>query len=421
MKDKKDILAEAIDSLAKIPVSDNVPPDVVEATLENLSKVEIESNRENDNLNFTMERIRKMKKFSKIAVAAVLVCVVLAAVTVFDKTSSVAYALEQTIQASHNIRYIHTKYIFSNHQEPMEAWVEFDAAGAGRTFRVQMPEWADPWGHDGEKTIVWKDNKAHLWLKKKNMFAVMQDNEIADMVFKSTEMFDPKSVLAGLELLHSEGKLTLDIERPADKTSPIIVTATFLETISEESPMTDTERATKKLYNLWKGSENEITKFVLFVDRATRLVTSIDTYEQRESKEHLVNTLEFYDYNQPIAAGMFQIEDEIPDDALRVDQTAEDVGLAQGSLTDAEAGVELIRQFLEALIDQNYAKAGKLWGGVPAERIEKAYGQIRFIKIVSIDEPIPCGESVRCDDDHYCTGVHVACEVQIEENGKISF
>ncbi|MHC4335497.1 MAG: hypothetical protein ACYSUV_17365, partial [Planctomycetota bacterium] len=83
------------------------------------------------------------------------------------------------------------------------------------------------------------------------------------------------------------------------------------------------------------------------------------------------------------------LEDEIPADAMRVDQTTQDIGLAQGDLTDEEIGVELIRRFLQALIEQDYAKAGKLWGGVPAERMKKAYGQIRFIRIISIDKPVP--------------------------------
>jgi len=359
-------------------------------------------------------------RISKFAAAAVIIIAVVLSINVFDKSAAPAYAIEQTIQASHSVRYIHTKSFWPPHEEPMEGWIEFDATGTGRSFRIQMPAWTDPWGNDGDKIIVWKDNKAQIWLKKKNFYGVMKDNEIADMVFKSTEQFDPKTTLMGLQLLKSEGKVDLDIELPEDKASPIIVTATILEKVTEKKPMTDTERGMKKLFNMWKGSENEISKLVLFVDQATKLVTSIEFYEQRQGQDHCAYILEYYDYNQPIAAEMFALEDEIPADAMRVDQTTQDIGLAQGDLTDQETGVELIRQFLQALIEQDYAKAGKLWGGVPAERMKKAYGQIRFIRIISIDKPVPCGESGQCGDDHYCTGVHVTCEVEIEENGKIS-
>ncbi|MHC4345960.1 MAG: hypothetical protein ACYSUP_14905, partial [Planctomycetota bacterium] len=338
-------------------------------------------------------RIIMKSQITKFAAAAAIIIVAGLLIT-FLGTGKPLYALEQTIQASHSIRYIHTKSLWPPHEEPMEAWIEFDATGAGRRFRIQMPAWTDPWGNDGAKIIVWKDNKAHIFLRKKNFYFVSKDNEIADMVFKSTEQFDPKTTLIGLQLLESQGKVDLDIDPPDDKAQPIIVTATILEEVTEETPMTDTERAMKQLSNMWKGSENEISKLVLFVDQATKLVTSIEFYEQRQGQDHCAHILEYYileyyDYNQPIAAEMFVLEDEIPADAMRVDQTTQDIGLAQGDLTDEEIGVELIRRFLQALIEQDYAKAGKLWGGVPAERMKKAYGQIRFIRIISIDKPVP--------------------------------
>ncbi|MHC4617304.1 MAG: hypothetical protein ACYTEQ_06080 [Planctomycetota bacterium] len=359
-------------------------------------------------------------RITKFATAAAVIAIGALAVIFTAISTPEAYGLEQTIQASHGVRYIHTKSFWPPHEEPIEGWIEFDATGTGRNFRIHMPAWTDPWGHDGDKVIVWKDNKAQMWLKKKNFYFVSKDNEIADMVFKSTEQFDPKTTLTGLQLLESQGKVDLDIDQPEDKAQQIVVTATILEDVTEEKPMTDTERAMKKLSNMWKGSENEISKLVLFVDQATKLATSIDFYEQRQGRDHCAHILEYYDYNQPIAAEMFVLEDEIPADAMRVDQTTQDIGLAQGDMTDEEIGVELIRQFLQALIDQDYAKAGKLWGGVPAERMKKAYGQIRFIRIISIDKPVPCGQSGRCGDDHYCTGVHVNCEVEIEEDGQIS-
>ena len=84
--------------------------------------------------------------------------------------------------------------------------------------------------------------------------------------------------------------------------------------------------------------------------------------------------------------------------------------MIQGDLTDTEIAVEVIRQFLQALIEEDYAEAGRLWGGVPADRMKKAYGQIRFIRIISIGEPIPRPEM---------GGLYVPCTVEIEENGKI--
>jgi len=356
-------------------------------------------------------RIIMKKPITKFATAAVIMLVVVLSITFLDKAVAPAYAIEQTIQASHSIRYIHTKSFWPPHEVPMEAWIEFDATGTGRTFRIHMPAWTDPGGNDGDKVIVWKDNKAQIWLKKKNFYFVSKDNEIADMVFKSTEQFDPKMALQGLQLLKSEGKVDLDINLPEDKASPIIVTAAFLENATEEKPMTNTEREMAKLFNMWKGSENEISKLVLFVDQATKLVTSMEFYEQRQGQDHCAYILEYYDYNQPIAAEMFVLEDEIPPDAMRVNETTQEIGLLQGDLTDKEIAAEVVRQFFEALIARDYAKAGRLFGGVPAERIQKKYGHIRFIRIVSLGKPTlnPLTRELK-----------VPYVVEIEENGIIT-
>jgi hypothetical protein len=149
---------------------------------------------------------------------------------------------------------------------------------------------------------------------------------------------------------------------------------------------------------------------VLFVDQATRLVNIVELYKLEDGEYHKVITSEYFDYNQPIDAAMFTFSD-IPDDVMRWDQTTQEIGLAQEDLADEEIAVEVIRQFLEALIERDYAKAGKLWGGIPAERMEKAYGQIRFIRIISIGEPVPRPEM---------GGLYVPCTVEIEENGEIS-
>lgn len=357
--------------------------------------------------HFLLWRNIMKSRISKFAAAAVIIIAVALSIIYLD-TATPAYALEQTIQASHSVRYIHTKSFWTGHEEPTEAWIEFDVTGEVRNVRMHLPAWTEP--HDGDKEVVWKYNKAHLWIKKKNIFVVMKDNVIAEMIFKTIEGLDPKTALQSLQQLKSENKIELDIDRPKDKTSPIIVTATLLEEIREDQPITHTEREITKLITLYKGSSNPFSKFVLLVDQATKLVTSIEFYEQREGQEHCACILEYYDYNQPIAAELFVLEDEIPANAMRIDQTAQEVGLAQDELTDKEIAVEVIRQFLQALIDQDYSKAGRLFSGVPAERIEKTYGKIRFIRIISIEEPIP----------HALTGgLYVPCTVEIEENGKI--
>jgi len=357
-------------------------------------------------------RIIMKSKITKLAAAAVIITAVLLSINVWDNSMPAAYAFEQTIQASHSVRYIHTKSFWASHKEPTESWIEFDVTGKVRNVRLHLPAWTEP--DDGDKKIVWKDNKAYLWIKKKNIYAVMKDNIIAEMIFTMIEGLDPKTALQSLQMLKSEDKAELDIEQPKDKTSPIIVTAILKEEAKEEQPTTEVEREMKKLFNLFKGSEKDISKFVLFIDQATKLITTIEFYEQRQGRQQCICTIEYYDYNQPIAAEIFVLEDEISADALRIDQTTQDVGIAQGDLTNKEVAVELVRQFLEALIAKDYAKAGRLFSGTPAERMEKTYGKIRFIRIISIGEPEEPNTILKMPGAFY-----VPCTIEIEENGKI--
>ncbi|HPS54085.1 MAG TPA: hypothetical protein PLP05_00670 [Sedimentisphaerales bacterium] len=331
-------------------------------------------------------RIIMQSKITKLAVAAVVIIGMGSAITFLDKAVTPAYAIEQTIQASHSVRYLHIKsFMASISDTPIECWVEFDQSGQVKNIRVNKPAWMSP--GDGESVIVWKDNKMQLWVKKKNFLVTLKDKEVAAQILSMAEQLDPKNAAANILQAQEKGDSEVEIQEPENKAEPIAITATSL--VENGLPF---QRA------------------ILFVDQATKLLNSVETYQLKDGEYVHFSTIEFYDYNIPIDSEMFTL-DNIPDDVMRIDKTTQQVGLEQGDLSDNEIAKEVIRQFLQALIEKDYAKAGRLFGGVPAERIEKVYGQIRFIRIISIGEPTPKPEM---------GGHYVPCTVEIEENGKIS-
>ena len=336
----------------------------------------------------TIRRTIMKHPSTKLAAAAVIIVAVFVGINHFGGSVNIvtpAYAIEQTIQASHTVRYLHMRNFVAEQDEPMEFWVEFDPSGQLKNMRFNKPAWMEP--SDGETVIVWKDSKMQLWIKKKNFLVTLRDEEVAAQILKTVELLDPKLAVKRLQEKQEQGKAEVEIEEPADKAEPIVVTATSIQ--EDDAPF---------------------QRVVLFVDQATKLVTAVELYQLKDGEYHNVVTLEYYDYNIPIDTEMFTL-DNIPEGVMRMDQTTQEVGLLQGQLSDKEIAVEVIRQFLQALIDQDYAKAGRLWGGVPADRMEKAYGQIRFIRIISIGKPVP----------HSLTGgLYVPCTVEIEENGEIS-
>jgi hypothetical protein len=124
-------------------------------------------------------------------------------------------------------------------------------------------------------------------------------------------------------------------------------------------------------------------------------------------------TMEFFDYNQQIDPAIFNLEKELPSDVTKVDQVSHEVGLAQGNLSNDDVVVEVAKQFFEALIAKDYARAGKLLEGMPADKMEETFGRIKFLRIVSIGKPVP-------HPNPATKGVVVPCVVEIEVDGKIA-
>jgi hypothetical protein len=79
----------------------------------------------------------------------------------------------------------------------------------------------------------------------------------------------------------------------------------------------------------------------------------------------------------------------LPADVYRVDQVAQDVGLPQGNMTDEEAVVACVREFWEAVKARDYEKAGMMFGGIPAPKMQEWFGGMKIVRVVSIGEPTP--------------------------------
>ncbi|MHC4622166.1 MAG: anti-sigma factor family protein [Planctomycetota bacterium] len=310
-------------------------------------------------------RIIMKSKITKLAAAAAIIIVAAISITYLGELGSVAYALEQTIQANHSVRYLHVKDFTAGADEPKEFWVECDEFGAVKCARLHIPQWESP--EDGAKIGVWKENQADVWMKKKNFFFRVRDKLVADRMLKMVNECDPKLAVERLYEQQTQGKVAVDINEPSSKTEPIVVTATYLE-----------------------GSLKPRRRLVLFVDQATKLVTAIESYHLRDGEYRYLGVQEYYDY-----------------------QVTQEVGLAQGTLTDDQIAVEVARQFFEALIGQDYATAGKLLEGMPADFIKKQFGSMRFLRIVSVGPagPHPIPET---------QGLVVPCTIEVEKDGQIS-
>jgi hypothetical protein len=305
---------------------------------------------------------------TKLAAAAVIIVAVVLSISIWEKTASTAYALGQTIEANHMVRSLHVRDFKPGEDEPKEFWLEVDEQGQVRSVRLHMPDWAS--GGDGEKVIVWQDGKAKVWFKKKNSLVVVREQRLAEQMLALARQVDPRAAMERLYEQAQEGKVEVEVAEPSDRAEPIAVTATY-------------------------GPEGSRPgrRVILFVDQATKLLTAVEVYQRNGDEYQLMGTTEFDEYNQEIDPAMFALDGEVPADAVRVDQTTQEVGLAQGDLSDDEVAVEVVRKFFTALIAQDYAAAGQLLGGMPADKMQQTFGVFKFVRIVSLGpvapDPIP--------------------------------
>ena len=233
-------------------------------------------------------RIIMKNRITKFAAAAVIVLAVVFSMTIFDKSIPSAYAIEQTIEASHTIRYLHVRDFKVGEEEPKEFWLEFNESGIIKNVRLHIPSWDSPL--DGPKVGIWNQGVAEVWLKKKNVLAVVKDRAVADRMLAFVEKCDPKLAVQKLHKEQTQGDVQVEVDEPSDKSEFIVVTATYGPKSSEAG-----------------------TRDFLYVDQATKLVVAIDSYRFKDGQYQQVSSTEFCSYNQQIDPKMFTL-DNVPDD-----------------------------------------------------------------------------------------------------------
>jgi len=335
-------------------------------------------------------RIIMNNRISKLAAAAVIMVVAALAITFMGRFTAPAYGLEQSIEANHSVRYIYIKDFRAGEDEPRQFWSELDESGQVKNVRMDFPEWAG--SGDGPKIIVWKDNKAQVWLKKKKILITITDKAVADHMLKWVEECDPKLAVEHLYERQARGEVKIQIVQPSNKSEVISVTATYLPESSKPN-----------------------VRWVMSVDQGTKLVTAIQVYQLKGGEWQYTSVMEFYDYNKPIDASMFALNEEVPDDAMRIDQTTQEIGLPKGELTDEQIAAEVARQFFKALIAKDYTMAGKLFEGIPAEKLQEGLGHVKFLRIISIGPAAPHPIAAIAA----MGGLIVPCTVEIEKDGKL--
>jgi len=329
-------------------------------------------------------RLIMKSRMTRMAAAAVIIIAVVLSIIFLGKSVTTVHAIEQTIEANRTMRYLHLRYFDSSHDDvAKECWLEFDETGQVMNVRINWSEWMA-----GGEIVVRNQDKTQILNKKRTFLLTFNDEIYTARVLTMARRENPRLTVERLYERQAKGEVEIEIEQPASKAKPVAITAT--------------------------GLEDNTKRFVLFVDQATNLVTSLKWHllENGEYKYQVVT--EYHDYNIPIDAKMFSLDDEVPGDIKIIDTRVQDVGLAQGNLSDEEIAAKVVREFLEALIVMDYTKAAQISGLPSPEEIKQGWGKLKVVRIVSIDEPTQPAKPSRL----FPHWQHVLCTIEIEKNGK---
>ena len=333
------------------------------------------------------------KPLTKISVAAAVVLIIVLGVTFLDKVVTPAYAIEQTIEAGQNVRYLHFYYVSDDSNIPdKEAWLEYDHSGQIKNIRVNW--YNQP---SGDMVAVWKEGRLQYWTKKEKTLKLFEDEIYTKKFVGFAKKYDPTGAVENMCDLERKGDVEIEIQEPPDKTEPIVLTCTYL-------PNTF----------IVEGTSPQMREIV-FVNQLTKLVTSIEVYELKDGKYGGKGVWEYPDYDTLFEPGIFDLEGEVPEDVKHLDQMILDIGLEQTDFTKKEIAIKVVRSFLQALIAKDYDRAIKIYGYEnPDEKEElwKKFEKLNIVRIISVDEPI----SPRMDSRGK---LRVPCKVELEEEGQI--
>jgi hypothetical protein len=329
---------------------------------------------------------------AKFATVTLIITTIVVSVIFLGKSTTTTYAIEQTIEANRIMRYLHLKYFDSLHDDvAKECWFEFDESGQPKNVRINWSEWMA----GGEK-VVWNREKTIIWNKKEGLLHIFNDEIYSARILTLTSDENPRLSVERFYELKKKGEAKIEIQEPANESESAIVTVT--------------------------GLGKNINRYILFVDQATKLVTSIEWYQLKDGEYKYQGVKEYYDYNLPIDTEVFSLDEEISRDAICIDTRTQDIGLTQENFTDKEIAAKVATRFFEALINRDYTKVGQICGGLPANEIQQGseklwvifLGKINVIRIISIGEPYAY-ENLYKDVFSYLS---VPCIVEVEEQGK---
>ena len=306
---------------------------------------------------------------TRIAASAALIAIVVVLGGVLATKSNTAYGLEQTTLANQGLRSVHVKTIEYNPaatdtvENQQELWAEFDESGGLSRMRIEEGL------ADSARVLVWEKDTVKLLRKATAEYRVQHAPDAAQEMQRAVALLDPRSAAEAMQEGVAKGKLGIAV----DESRKDAVQLTVERTGSPEGMPAG-----------WSAPRN-----VVLVDPQTNLLKQRDEYVENNGEFRLHMRFQYLGYNETIDPAMFALA---PPDGAKVDDRTVGVGMPQGNLTDAEAAVEVVRQYIQSKIAADYATAGRLYNGKPAEELrdrDQNVLKIRYVRLILVGPATP--------------------------------
>jgi len=324
---------------------------------------------------------------AKLALAAAILLILALSHHWVDLSVTPAYGLQETALAIEDIRHFHFLLKDGPDKETgREAWVEYDPNGQLRQVRVDF--------YQQDQVMVWKDGITQCWSKDSNELQLFEDQEYTDKILFFAHRHDPNHALGYLRALEREGDVQIDYHERVQMDEPISFTVLY-------EPNT---------YVI--GLPKPAMKEVFSVDPISKRITQIDVYHENDGQFKGPCIWEYVDYNQPMDADFFVLENEIPDDVSVFNTVGLDLGLEQGGLSKEEIAVKVVEEFLHACLDQDYTRAVQIFGYTSSARKQWINDFVRkrtLARIIEMEAPMLPEPPKR--------GLFVPCTVEFNNAG----
>ena len=228
-------------------------------------------------------------RITKFAAAAVVLAAIVLSITIFDNTVQEAYAIEQSIKASHTVETLHIRQYRSSEAvangQYDEAYVKYDPSGKFESARMDTAQ-----SPDDPKTIVWSNNVAKVWMHSKKSVLVIREPKMAREMEEMAVQLDPKRTLQNLYEMQQKGEQDVKITEPEEEGDLITI-----EVVHD------------------KGRD------VFYVDPESKLLVRFEKQVLNGQDYIVTDAMEISGYNEPIDENMFTLGD-LPKDVVVIDQ-----------------------------------------------------------------------------------------------------